>query len=182
MRCTKPCGWMVAALLCVFCGQLSAQQVDPDTEAFYRAMSEHFEVPLDEARTLSRWGLPDDQLPVLLFMARHAGVSTDALAAQKKGGRSWADLADRYAVSTSEFYVSIPDDAGPVPLLAEAYTRFREVPRSEWASIRLSDSEITALVNTGFLSDKLDIPPMRVLQEAERAGSFSAAYPRLTRS
>lgn len=146
-------------------------------EAFYRGVAEHFGVSSREVLILSEWSLPPDHVPVLLFLSRRGGVSPDALAALKRTGRSWLELARRYGLDAGHLHLPLPPGSeGP---LEAAYERYRSVPPARWAEVSLDDAEVAALVNARVLSELLGVDPARILAEASRGGSFVAAYHRL---
>jgi hypothetical protein len=67
----------------------------------------------------------------------------------------------------------MPNDAA-LGTLDRAYGEYRTRPAREWNQITLSDTEVTFLVNLRVLSEEVGVPPMRVLQSREAAGSFVA--------
>lgn len=154
-----------------------AAQEDP-VDSYYRGMASYFGLPTVEVRVLSEWEIRPEEVPLVLFMARQAGVSTDALLALKEGGRGWSDLTRRYGLDAGTFHVPLPSDA-PAGSLAAAYEQFRSTPSSEWDTIALGDAELVELVNIRVLSEHFDVPPVRVLQARERTGSYVEAYRRL---
>lgn len=147
------------------------------TDSYFRAAASHFGVPVEEVMILSEWRIPPEEVPVALELARHAGVSTDALVTQRRSG-SWNDLARRHDVGLRPFYVALPPVAGGGPL-AQAREAFQSTPRDAWDTLSLSDAQIVALVNVGFLSDFLGVPVETVVEEARGASSFVEVYTRL---
>jgi hypothetical protein len=159
----------------------SAQEVASGIrEAYFRAVSEHFQVPLEEVRILADWGLTSDEVPVALFLARRGGVSTDALIGLRRGGRSWPEVAARVGLGARAFHISLPEGES-LGLLTRVYGEFRSRAVVEWDQIRLEDPEVIALVNLRVLSEQAEVPALRVLRSREEAGSFTAAYPLLRR-
>ena len=159
---------------------LAGQETGPRA-AWDRAVAEHFNVPEREVQTLSEWELDAGELPVVLELARQAGVSTEALLALRRGGRSWTELAARYGLGAADFHVVLPSGA-PTGPLGRAYGLFRETPRGDWGGIELEESELVALVNLDFVSDFLRVEPGEVLRAVEREGSFMAAFAALMRA
>ena len=164
------------AFLALFAPALTAQGVDQ----YYRAAAEHFGVPASEVRIIAEWELPPGEVPVVLFLSRRGGISADAIAALRRNGRSWADLASQYGVHAGQLHVSL-DDAVALGPLSRAYEQYRGRPSSGWPSIRLEDGEIVALVNIRFIADALNRPYADVLGALTRAGSAPDAYVLLVR-
>lgn len=157
------------------------QAVDPAVlEAYFRGLGEYFDVPVQEVSIISEWELSADEVPVVLFLARTAAVSPDALIGTRRGGRPWSEVADRFGVGCGVFHLRFPPGADR-GMLSRAYREFDSRPAPEWGQVRLEDPEIIALVNLRVLSDLADVSPAQVLRAREGAGSFVAAYPSLIR-
>ena len=158
-----------------------AQEVSSGVrDAYFRAVGEHFEVPLQEVKVLAGWELTSDEVPVALFLARRAGVSSDALIGLRRGGRSWIEVAARVGLGARAFHISLPEGES-LGLLNRASGEFRSRPVREWDEIQLDDPEVIALVNIRVLSEQVGVPPLLVLRSREEAGSYTAAYPLLRR-
>jgi hypothetical protein len=147
---------------------------------YFRSVAGFFNLPLKEVAILGDWELAPDEIPVVLFMARRGGVSPEALVALRGGGQSWATLADRYRIGAATLHVPVRDDA-QAGVLESAYDRYRSTPVSEWASIRLTEREIIALVNVRVLSQALGLPAERVLARTATTDSFVQLHAQLKR-
>lgn len=171
----------VAAVVLALVASAATAQEDPAArEAYHRAVGDFFDVSDGEVTILREWQLPDEEIPVVLFVARRAGVSPEALVALRRGGRSWAELAGRYRVDASHFHVPLAEGA-PAGVLSDAYQRFRSTPTGAWSSITLSDAEIVALVNLRLVARTLRMPAAEVLAAHSLASSFVDLYARLLR-
>lgn len=146
-------------------------------EAYFGAMAEFFQMPRAEVAILAEWRIPTDEIPVVLFLARRAGISPEGVVALRESGRGWSELARRYGVDASHFHLPLPEgtDAGP---LAGAYRRYQALPPAQWKELSLTDVDIVALVNLRVLSQTLRLPPQDVLGEAG-TGSWADLYVRL---
>ena len=152
------------------------QEVGPGVrEAYFRAVAEHFEVPIGEVTILGDWELEPDEVPVVLFLSSRAGVSPDALIGLRQSGRPWREVASRFGLGVRTFHLPLPEDASLGPL-GRAYGEFRGRPSHEWNQIELDDREIISLVNLRVLSEEVGVSPLRVLQSWEDAGSFVAGF------
>ncbi len=155
------------------------QGTDAAAEAAYlRAAGEHFGMPESEVVVLTRWSMSVGEIPVVLFLARRAGVSPDVVVAKRRQGSSWMAIAATYSVHAGDFHVQL---AVPPGNLAGAYEQFNRRPVSEWGRITLADEEVLGLVNLGFLSRSLGLSPETVAAELGRGGSVIAAFQRLRR-
>jgi hypothetical protein len=143
-------------------------------EAYLRGVGEFFDVDPEEVSILGEWRLPADEIPVLVFFARRTGVSADALAALRRNGGSWSDLAGRFGLSLQALHTPLPvGRSGP---LSRVVSEYGSLPAVQWRNISLTDEEIIALVNLRFLAGYLEIPPTAVMEGWEGAGSFAGAY------
>ena len=161
-----------------------AQRRGPDAaavEAFYRTVGAAFSVSLEEVRILGEWQLPPGEIPVVLFVARRAGVSPDVIATQRGAGAPWASIVQRYGVGAGVFRIAfVPGtDLGP---LAETYQSFTDTPRASWATLALDDGALVALVNIRVLSNHLGLPAARVLATWERTRDLVLVHQQLTSS
>ena len=143
-------------------------------EAYLRGVAEFFDVEPEEVSILGEWRLPAEEIPVLLFFTQRTGVSSDALAALRRNGGRWADLANRFGLSTQSFHTSLPEGR-PGPL-SRVVSEYGSLPAARWRNLPLTDDEITALVNLRFLAGYLHVSPADVMEGWERAGSFAGAY------
>lgn len=175
-------GWVPFLLgLLVVAEPGSAQDVEPDpltpevTEAFFHALGNHFQVSLREIRIIADWDLSPDEVPVVLFLSRRAGVSPDALAGFRREGREWLAVASVFGVGPRTLHLDLPRE-GDLGVLEEVYRQFRSLPTRGWDRIRLGDEEIVTLVNLRVLSRELELSPLDILRTKEEAGSFALSY------
>lgn len=155
------------------------QDLDPSVqEAYFRAVAEHFEVPMAEVAIIGDWDLDPDEVPVVLFLSRNAGVSPDALIGLRRRGQPWREVAQRFGVGVRAFHIPLPEE-GVGGVLTRAYREFRAKPSRDWNQIELEDLEIIALVNLRVISEQVGVSPLRVLQSRDDAGSFAAGFARL---
>lgn len=175
MRVITRVGGAVGALLAAFVPALAGQVTgSAATDAYFGAVAEYFMLPRSEVSILSEWRLSADEIPVVLFVARRAGVSPEAVVALRGAGRGWAELAQRYRLDATQFHVPLPETAS-AGALAEAYQRFRSLPAGRWKEIALADADIVGLVNLRVLSETLRRSPQEILS-APGQGSWVERY------
>lgn len=175
-------GTMWRAIFCLTLSLAAAPGLAAQDAAradYFRSVAGFFNLPANEVAILSDWDIPAQEIPVVLFMARRAGVSPEALVALRDGGQSWSSLATRYRVTPSALHVPVPDEA-PTGVLTAAYQGYRSNEVGSWDSIRLSDQEIIALVNLRVISQTLAIPPERVLRSSGPGVTWVALHARLS--
>jgi len=148
-----------------------AQAGASDLDDYFRAVSDYFDVGLGEVRIISEWRVAPEDVPVVLFLSRSAGISADAAAAERARGSSWLGLMRRYGVRVSAVHLNFASGA-ELGSLAPLYGRMEETPRGAWNRLDLSDGEITTLINVRVLSSALGVPPSRIVEAADAAGSM----------
>ncbi len=172
-------GAVLAASIVVAPGLVGQVRGADVRESYFRAVADFFDLPASEISILGAWQMPTDEIPVVLFIAHHAGVSPEAIVALRRSGRGWSDLANRYEVGASQFYVPIPEGA-PAGILQSVYDRYRSVPIPSWSQVALADRDIVSLVNLRLLSQTLHMAPEDVLSAA-RDAEWVEVYARLLR-
>lgn len=149
-------------------------------QQYFHALAEFFEIPAAEVSILGEWRLEAEEIPVVLFVARRAGVSAEALVALRRSGRPWSELVGRYQLDAGHFYVPLdgPASAGRLRRVYEAYAA---LPASRWREVVLDDRDIVWLVNLRVVAQTLRMPPRDVLRAAGEAASWVDVYADLLR-
>ena len=164
----------------MFGGSLDGVQVSgADAVAdYFFTIGNAFGVSRDEVGILADWGLRHEEIGVVLFVARRAGVSRDVVASLRGQGRSWADILQQYGVWPGIFRIAFPPETNVGPLEG-AYRSFAETPRASWDEVALPDPAVIALVNIRVLSEQMRIPVAAVLEVWRREDDFVLVHQRL---
>jgi hypothetical protein len=143
-------------------------------EAFHLAIGDHYGVPPSRVVGLrDRYRCRDEELPVAYFLAARARVEPTAVFELRARNRSWLDITFHYGLSPDIFFIPVrTDPAGPPYGKAYGYYRKRGAG-NEWARAALSDSDLVALVNLRFLSERYGVPPESVMEMRGRQASFA---------
>ena len=161
------------------CCALPVRAQDDARTAYFEAVSGFFRLPANEVAILGEWDVQPGEVPVLLFAARRAGISPEALVALRRSGMAWSGLLVRYGIGAEDLYIPIPDGA-PAGALSGAYAQYRATPQPEWSEVRLSDAEVVALVNVRVLSQVLGLSPAGVMGRTEPNGSYVRLFAALS--
>lgn len=145
---------------------------------FHLAIGNHYRVPEREVILIRERRIPDDELPVVFFLAQRARVAPATIVDLRLGGRSWLDIASRYRLGPDVFYV--PVTVIPGPPYGKAYGYYKK-PRHEWKTIVLADADVVNLVNLRFLSDYHRLPPDRIIEMRGRNAGFVTIHTDLGR-
>ena len=157
-----------------------AQERDSARGAYFEAVAGFFRMPPSEVAILGDWEIAPDEIPVVLFVARRAGISPEALVALRRSGRSWSDLIVRYGIGAPALHVPIRDQA-PAGALAAAYERYRGTPVADWRTIPLSDADVVALVNVRVIAQTLGLPAEEVIRRTGSVSSYVELFAQLGR-
>lgn len=152
-----------------FITQLKGQNVDAGIsfgpeglKSFYLAVGNYYHVPEKEVVVIRERKIPEEELPVVFFIAGRAGVKPEVIVNLRLGGSSWYDISIRYGIYPDVYYVPLTFDPGPP--YGKAYGYFKNKPKKDWKKIRLSDKDIVNLVNLRFISDYYQYEPSRVIK------------------
>ena len=137
-------------------------------------------MPPNEVAIIGDWEIAPDEIPAVLVVARHAGVSAEALVVMRRSGRGWSDLAQQYGIGAPVLHVPLRDQA-PAGALSAAYERYRGTPVSDWRTIRLSDADFIALVNVRVIAQTLGLAAEEVVRGTDSISSYVELFAQLSR-
>jgi len=139
-------------------------------KSFHMSIGEHFRVPEKEIIVVREQKIPDDELPVVFFIAQRAKVEPGAIVKLRTGGKSWMDITHHYGLSPSIYYVAFDNDPGPP--YGKAWGYYKKHKKEEWKTIRLADADIVNSVNVKFMSDRYGYSPEQVIKMRTKGESF----------
>jgi hypothetical protein len=143
-------------------------------KGFYLAIGETYRVSEKEVVTIHDRRVPDDELPVVFFIARRAGVPARTVAEFRLEGKPWIEVALHFGLGADAFYVEYNDvPKGPY---GHAYGYYRNHPRKEWRTLRLDDAAVIDLVNLRFVVDRYRCTPDDVFRMRADRKSFVAIH------
>lgn len=131
--------------------------------SFHMAIGDYYHVPQSEVMVVRDRGIPDDELPVVFFLAARARVSPRTVVDLRLGGWSWDRITVHYGFGPDIYYV-------PVPVMVEgppyghAYGYYKKHPRREWKKMRLGDDDIVNLVDLRFVSEHEKVAPQEIIR------------------
>ena len=157
-----------------------AQEPDAAERAYFRAVASFFDMPPAEVAILADWEIAPDDIPPILFVAAHAGVSPEALVALRRTGVGWGELLRRYRIGAPALHVPVRDHV-PTGALGSAYEMYRRTPVGDWSSIRLGDSDVVALVNVRVIAQALGLSAEEVIRHTGSASSYVELFAQLSR-
>ena len=144
---------------------------------FYVSVGSYFHVPeADVVAVRDHYRIPDEELPVVFFLAARARVAPRVIVDLRIGGKGWFDIAVRYHLSPEIFFV--PVAPGPVgPPYGNAYGYYRKYQeRHQWGRAVLTDREVVDLVNLRFASEYHKVPAETVMGMRGQGRTFVAIH------
>lgn len=137
---------------------------------FYLAIGDHYKAPEKEVVIVREKGIPDDDLPVVFFIARSAGIPPIAVIKLRLDGRSWMDITFHYGLTAAIYYVEVKEVKGPP--YGKAYGHFKKKSKKDWKTIKLVDADIVNFVNLRFLSEHYGHSPDEIISMRSKGESF----------
>lgn len=145
---------------------------DDGIKSFYLAIGDHYNVPEKDIIVVRKKSIPDDQLPIVYFLARKAGVSPEVIIKLRLGGKSWWEITVHFGLNAGIYYVPVKSNPGPP--YGKAYGHFKNKKKAEWNKIILTDIEIINFVNLRFISEHYGYSPDEVIKMRANGKSFIA--------
>jgi hypothetical protein len=137
---------------------------------FYMALSDYNRLPEANIVAIRNSGIPDEHVPVVLFIAARAQVAPDVIAKMRLKGMSWMKIAAKFNLGPDTFYVPANDSyAGTV--YEKPYNGFKK-DRKQWKRIKLSDDDVVNMVNLKFASEYHNYTPEQVVKLRSSGRSF----------
>jgi len=143
----------------------------PPLPPFYLDIRDYFKVPEPEIIKIRERRIPDEQIPVVLFLAAMAHVPPPPIIDMRLAGKAWMDICLHFSLAPDIFYVPVKEVVKGPPY-GKAYGHYKNKPKKEWKSIVLEDDEIINLVNLRFLSDFHKYPPEDIIRMRTQGMNF----------
>jgi hypothetical protein len=138
---------------------------------FYLSVGNFFGYPEREVVVVRERGIPDDDLPVVFFISKHAHVAPEVIIKLRVvDGWAWSRICAYYRIPPTVFYIPV---ARYGPPYGRAYGHYKRYPHErDWGRIRLNDADIVNQVNLIFISKYYNYSPERVIKMREQGSSF----------
>lgn len=132
-------------------------------KSFFFSIHEHFRVPEREVLVVRERRIPDEEIPVVFFIAQRARAVPATIIDLRLAGRSWMDITLHFGLSPEIYYVPIKVEVKSPPY-GKAYGYYRNKPKKEWKHIKLVDADVINFVNLRFLSEYHKYPAEEVIK------------------
>jgi len=138
--------------------------------SFHLAIGEHYGVQEKTVIAVRERKIPEEDIPVVFFLAKNAGVTPDVIVKLRVSGNSWMQIATQFGLTAELFYVKFDKDPGPP--YGKAWGHFKKHKRADWHKVRLVDADITNLVNLKFAVARHGCTPAEVVKMRAKGDGF----------
>ena len=118
---------------------------------------------------VQRRNIPDEESPVVFFIAAQAHVAPGVILDLRAGGLGWAAIAERYSLRANSFYVPARGSFAGTPY-ENYYRNYRR------GGYRMRDADIVNMVNLRFASDYYHKPAEEVIRLRAGGRDFRAIH------
>lgn len=152
---------------------------DGGIKGFYLAIGETYKVPERDVVVVRDRHIPDDELPVVFFIAARARVAAGLVVDFRLSRHTWFEVAQHFGVGPEAFYVEFTRDPGPP--YGRAWGYYQKHPRKEWYRIVLADADIVNLVNLRMMTTRYHCDPEEVVKWRAGNRGFVAVHTQVER-
>ena len=140
---------------------------------FYLAIGDHYGVPPQQVvEVRERYRCPDEDLPVVYFLAARAHVQPSVIISLRAQRMPWLDIAFHYNLTPDIFFIPVTMERIGPPY-GNAYGYYRKYgPSRNWKKFALTDHEVVDLVNLRFMSEHYRMSPETVIAMRGRESKF----------
>lgn len=138
-------------------------------DSFHLAIGDYYHAPPDQVNLCVQQRIPDEEQPVVFFVAQRAGVAPGVIIDLRAHGMPWVDILHRYRLSSRIFFIPIHGSVYGTP-----YARYYAYYYGRGPRVRLLDADIVNMVNLRFATEYYHRTPEEIIRL--RAGGRSFAY------
>ncbi len=136
---------------------------DEALRRFFLAVGDYYRIFRGEVIIIRERGVPPDEIPVALSIAKRAHVAPDIIVDFRLQDNTWLDTTLHFGLGPEIFFVP----SGTVvsdPLYGRVYRYYMRKPKREWKTIVLSDDDIINLANLKLMSEHYGYPPEKIMR------------------
>ncbi|MBI4411001.1 MAG: hypothetical protein HY541_00765 [Deltaproteobacteria bacterium] len=146
---------------------------DNARDNFYVSTARYFGVPRSEVVLIEHYGIPVEEIPVVLFISQRANVLPYSVSMLRLGGMPWIEVVRYYNLSPVILYTPVAYRVTGPPY-GYAYGYYWKKAPKKWNRIVLRDNDVVNLVNLRFLSSYHRLSPEKVIEMRSSGRSFTA--------
>lgn len=143
---------------------------DEGVRGFYLSIGDYYKVPQKEVLIIKERRIPDEEISVVLFIAKKALVTPKTIIDLRISGKTWMEISIHFGLSPEIFYVPVKEVKGPP--YGKAYGHFKKRSKKDWKSVTLGDDDVINLVNLKFTSEYYNCSPEEIIRMREKGEDF----------
>jgi hypothetical protein len=143
---------------------------DDGLKEFHLAIGKQYNYPEKQVVVIREKNIPEDELPVVFFIARRAQVTPMTIVKLRQAGQTWWEISLHYGLSPDIFFIPVHTDPGPP--YGRAYGYYKDRDKHHWKNVRLEDADIINLVNLRFICERYQWPPDEVIKLRAKGDDF----------
>lgn len=139
---------------------------------YYRSLANYHRVSEKDVYFVRKKGIPDQELPVIFYLASLAGVAPSLVADEyRRPGITLNDLTRIFGLNPEIYHYPVKFRVDGPPY-GKAYGYYRNKPKKEWKNIKLSNTDIINLVNLRFISESRGVDPEDIIKGRKSGKTF----------
>jgi len=143
-----------------------------ESENYYRSIANYHRVSEKDVYFVRQRGIPDEELPVIFYLASLAAVAPSIVADEyRRPGITLNDLTRIFGLNPEIYHYPVKFRVDGPPY-GKAYGYYRNKPKKEWKNIKLSNTDIINLVNLRFISESRGVDPEDVINRRKSGKNF----------
>jgi len=137
-------------------------------DSFHLAIGDYFKVSEEQINNCQKQNIPDEELPVVFFIAQRANVEPSAVLAVHASGLTWMQVAMHFRLNPRIFFTNLPGNAVSHTPYEKGYGFYKDRKNR----VNLSDADIVNFVNLKFVSEHYGDDPKEIIQMRASGKSF----------
>lgn len=139
---------------------------------YYRSLANYYRVPDKDVYFVRDRGIPNEELPVIFYLASLAGVAPSLVADEyRRPGITLYDLTRAFGLYPDIYHYPIKTRVDGPPY-GKAYGYYKNKPKNQWKDIKLNNSDIINLVNLRFISESRGVDPDDIIKGRKAGKDF----------
>lgn len=149
---------------------------DQGLRGFYLGIGNYYHVPERQVMVVRERSIPDDELPVVFFLAQRARVEPGAIVELRLRGMSWYDITVHFGLGSEIYYYNPVRGVPGWSPYGRAFAAYKQHPKKQWRQMRLGDGDIVNLVNLRFVAEHGRMNATEVIRAREGGRSFTTIF------
>lgn len=124
---------------------------DRGLRSFYLSVGDYYNVPQREVVVVHERNIPDEEIPVVFYIAKRAHVSPEEVAVYRRRGCSWMEVTRHYGLGPDIYGRTVVVEGGP---RGNAWGYYKHNKHRNVETVYVNDNDIVSYVNTRVVCDR----------------------------